>query len=295
MQPAALVDTLASIADTTGIVMDPQSWVPVGGGDINQAARLRDREGRAWFIKINHADRGDMFAAECEGLGELAAARDLGVPRAAGFGASEQFAWLVLEWLELTGASGNADRQLGRALAGMHRLTAEHFGWHRDNYIGTTSQPNGWADNWVDFFREQRLGQQLALAQQNGAPQSIIESGRQLTEQMDDWFRDYAPIPSLLHGDLWGGNRGTLADGRPVLFDPAVYYGDRETDIAMTRLFGGFSAEFYAAYDKEWPLDGGARQRQGLYNLYHVLNHFNLFGGSYLMQAEQLMQNLLSA
>ena len=276
--------------------MDPQSWVPVSGGDINQAARLRDREGRAWFIKINHADRVDMFAAECEGLGELAAARDLGVPRAAGFGASEQFAWLVLEWLELTGASGNADRQLGRALAGMHRLTAEHFGWHRDNYIGTTVQPNGWADNWVDFFREQRLGQQLALAQQNGAPQSIIDSGRQLTEQMDDWFRDYAPIPSLLHGDLWGGNRGTLADGRPVLFDPAVYYGDREADIAMTRLFGGFSAEFYAAYDKEWPLDGGASDNgRSLYNLYHVLNHFNLFGGSYLMQAEQLMQNLLSA
>jgi len=113
-------------------------------------------------------------------------------------------------------------------------------------------------------------------------------------QRLDDWFTDYAPAPSLLHGDLWGGNRGALADGNPVFFDPAVYYGDREVDVAMTRLFGGFSADFYAAYDKEWPLDEGVKQRQGLYNLYHVLNHFNLFGGSYLMQAEQIMQSLLS-
>ena len=112
--------------------------------------------------------------------------------------------------------------------------------------------------------------------------------------RLDSWFTDYSPVPSLLHGDLWGGNCGALADGSPVLFDPAVYFGDRETDIAMTRLFGGFGAEFYAAYVKEWPLDEGATQRQGLYNLYHVLNHFNLFGGSYLMQAEQIVQQLLA-
>jgi len=121
-----------------------------------------------------------------------------------------------------------------------------------------------------------------------------VASGHQLMAQLDNWFADYSPVPSLLHGDLWGGNRGTLADGSPVLFDPAVYFGDRETDIAMTRLFGGFGAEFYAAYVKEWPLAEGATQRQALYNLYHVLNHFNLFGGSYLIQAEQLVQQLLT-
>ena len=274
--------------------MDPQSWSSVSGGDINQAGRLADMDGQNWFIKLNHPDRVDMYAAECAGLGELVAADDICVPQVAGYGRSDQFAWLVLEWLDLTAASSQADQQLGRVLARMHRVTNETFGWHRDNYIGTTTQPNGCYASWPEFFREQRLGHQLALAQEKGAPASLVASGHQLMAQLDNWFTDYSPVPSLLHGDLWGGNRGTLADGSPVLFDPAVYFGDRETDIAMTRLFGGFGAEFYAAYVKEWPLAEGAEQRQGLYNLYHVLNHFNLFGGSYLIQAEQLVQQLLT-
>jgi len=274
--------------------MDPQSWESVSGGDINQAGRLNEFNGRTWFIKLNSPDRVDMFAAESDGLAELVAAKDIRVPQPAGYGGSKRFAWLLLEWLDLSGAASESDRQLGRALAVMHRLTTENFGWQRDNYIGTTAQPNGWAASWPDFFRQQRLGYQLDLAQRNGAPESIIAKGHQLMQRLDDWFTDYVPAPSLLHGDLWGGNRGTLADGNPVFFDPAVYYGDREVDIAMTRLFGGFGADFYAAYDKEWPLDEGVKQRQELYNLYHVLNHFNLFGGSYLMQAEQIMQSLLS-
>jgi len=294
VQAEALSTTLASIADSAGIVMDPQSWSSVSGGDINQAGRLADIDGQNWFIKLNHPDRVDMFAAECAGLGELAVADDICIPQVAGYGSSDQFAWLVLEWLDLTAASSQADQQLGRALARMHRVTTEAFGWRRDNYIGTTTQPNGWYESWPEFFREQRLGHQLALAQEKGAPASLAASGHQLMAQLDNWFTDYSPAPSLLHGDLWGGNRGTLADGSPALFDPAVYFGDRETDLAMTRLFGGFGAEFYAAYVKEWPLDEGATQRQGLYNLYHVLNHFNLFGGAYLMQAEQIIQQLLT-
>jgi protein-ribulosamine 3-kinase len=295
VQPAALSGTLASIAAATGIIMDPQSWVTVSGGDISQAAHLHDTGDRRWFIKLNDLQHGDMFAAECAGLRELATAKDICVPEVAGYGSSEQFAWLVLEWLDLAGLSGDTDHQLGQALAGMHRLTAANFGWSRDNYIGTTTQANGWACSWPDFFREQRLGPQLARAQQNGAADSVIETGRKLMVSLDNWFGDYVPVPSLLHGDLWSGNRGALADGSPVLYDPAAYYGDREADIAMTRLFGGYSEAFYAAYDKEWPMDEGAKQRQELYNLYHVLNHFNLFGGSYLMQAEQIMQRLLSA
>jgi len=295
VQPAALSDTLACIAEMTGIILDPQSWMSVRGGDINQAARLRDRDGCSWFIKLNNPNRVDMFAAECEGLRELATAKHIRVPQVAGYGSSEHYAWLILEWLDLADVPAAADHELGRALAGMHRMTAEHFGWHRDNYIGATAQPNGWLKSWPAFFREQRLGHQLALAQTNGAPASLLDSGHQLMARLDDWYSGYDPVPSLLHGDLWGGNRGVLADGSPALFDPAVYYGDRETDIAMTRLFGGFSADFYTAYDKAWPLDEGATDRQELYNIYHVLNHFNLFGDSYLAQAEHMLLRLLSA
>jgi protein-ribulosamine 3-kinase len=294
VQTAALSTTLESIADSVGIKLQPQSWLAVSGGDINQAGRLSDAEGRSWFIKLNHLDRVDMFAAECAGLGELAVVDDVYIPKAAGYGRSDQFAWLVLEWLDFAAISTAADQQLGRALARMHRVTTKSFGWHRDNYIGSTTQPNGWHASWPAFFRDQRLGHQFALAQSKGAPVSFIDSGQQLMAQLDNWFTNYSPLPSLLHGDLWGGNRGALADGSPLLFDPAVYFGDRETDIAMTRLFGGFGTEFYAAYVKEWPLAEGAAQRQGLYNLYHVLNHFNLFGGSYLIQAEQIVQQLLT-
>jgi protein-ribulosamine 3-kinase len=294
VQPELLSNTLTCIADLTGIVVEPRSWRPVAGGDINQAACVRDLDGRTWFIKLNKRDRADMFAAECEGLRELAAAEHVYVPQVAGYGSSDQCAWLMLEWLDLTGTSSAADRRLGKGLARMHRTTAEQFGWRRDNYIGASTQPNERLASWPAFFRERRLGHQLSLAKANGAPVSILESGYQLMERLDDWFGDYIPVPSLLHGDLWGGNRGALPDGRPALFDPAVYYGDRETDIAMTRLFGGFDESFYAAYDKEWPLDKGATQRQALYNIYHVLNHFNLFGGSYLTQAEHMLLRLLS-
>ena len=147
MQPEALSGTLANIADSLAIVMDPQSWEPVRGGDINQAGRLTDSNGRTWFIKFNNPDRVDMFAAECEGLRELAIIENICVPQAAGYGKSEHFAWLVLEWLDLAGAPEVSDQQLGQALARMHQITAGKFGWHRDNYIGTTTQVNGWVSN----------------------------------------------------------------------------------------------------------------------------------------------------
>ena len=294
MQTAALSTTLESIADSVGIKMQPQSWLSVSGGDINQAGRLADTEGRSWFIKLNQPDRVDMFAAECAGLGELAVVDDVYLPKAAGCGRSDQFAWLVLEWLDFAAISTSADQQLGRALARMHRVTAKSFGWHRDNYIGSTTQPNGWHASWPAFFRDQRLGHQFALAQSKDAPISFIDSGQQLMAQLDDWFTDYSPLPSLLHGDLWGGNWAMLSNGQPIIFDPAVYYGDREADIAMTRLFGGFPNEFYAAYNETWALDKDAENRQPLYDLYHVLNHFNLFGGGYLAQADRIVSALLT-
>jgi fructosamine-3-kinase len=190
---------------------------------------------------------------------------------------------------------GALQAQLGERLAMQHRVTAPRFGWHLENTIGATPQQNAWRDDWVHFFRERRLGVQLDLAFHNGLDSRIVDRGRDLGERCGAFFSSHRPVPSLLHGDLWGGNWGVVAGVRePVIFDPAVYYGDRETDIAMTRLFGGFGPRFYAAYQAAWPLDQAAGTRRTLYNLYHVLNHFNLFGGGYGQQAEAMIDKLLA-
>jgi protein-ribulosamine 3-kinase len=170
---------------------------------------------------------------------------------------------------------------------------APAFGWQRDNVIGSTRQANQRGDNWIDFWCDARLGFQLRLAVENGLSTKIVRNAETLRKRIPDFFDGYAPVPSLLHGDLWGGNWAVMPDGEPVIFDPAVYFGDRETDIAMTMLFGGFSPEFLAAYESEWPLNSGFRRRIDLYNLYHVLNHFNLFGGGYQQQADAMLNRLL--
>lgn len=171
--------------------------------------------------------------------------------------------------------------------------TSSPFGFAHDNFIGTTSQPNAWTNDWITFWREQRLGFQLELAACNGYGGELQKLGQQLMERLPELFADYHPIPSLLHGDLWGGNHAYTADESPVIFDPAPYYGDREADMAMTELFGGFDQEFYAAYRAAWPLNAGFATRKVLYNLYHILNHANLFGGGYARQAEGMMRRLL--
>ena len=153
---------------------------------------------------------------------------------------------------------------------------------------------NTQTEDWIEFWREQRLGFQLNLAKQNGASLSLYNKGTELLNNLYVFYSDYTPQASLLHGDLWSGNYGYLKEGTPVIFDPAVYYGDREADIAMTEMFGGFPDEFYSAYNQEWPLDKGYRQRKKLYNLYHILNHFNMFGGGYAMQAENMIEQLLN-
>ena len=175
----------------------------------------------------------------------------------------------------------------------LHRRAAPAFGWKRDNTIGATPQVNGWLDDWPAFFAQRRLGCQLDLARRQGAPSRLIEHGERLRAAVPAFFPGYSPRPSLLHGDLWGGNHG-YADGQPALFDPAVYFGDRETDLAMTELFGGFPASFMAAYRDAWPVDPGYATRKTLYNLYHVLNHFNLFGGGYAGQAQRMTEQLLA-
>jgi fructosamine-3-kinase len=233
-----------------------------------------------------------MFEAEAAGLAALRETGEIRVPDVLDCGSSDGESYIVLEFLDLEPASADAPGCLGRQLARLHRHAADRFGWHRDNTIGPTPQINTWHDDWAAFFRQHRLDYQVQLARANGY--DLSHSGKRLGRSLGRLFDNYEPVPSLLHGDLWGGNWGAV-DGDPVIFDPAVYYGDRETDIAMTLLFGGFGARFYEAYTAEWPLAAGHEDRIKLYQLYHVLNHLNLFGGSYLGRAERLLAELLQA
>ncbi len=263
----------------------------LGGGCINTALRLSDGE-HAWFVKTNGAERLDMFEAEAEGLAALADTDTLRVPRPLCTGTHDGQSYIVMEYIASGSAGANGQALAGERLAAMHRHTVERFGWHRDNTIGATHQPNAWRDDWIDFWREQRLAFQLELAARNGFP-NLARRGELLLDRFAALI-DHDPAPSLLHGDLWGGNITFDTNGQPVIFDPAVYYGDREADLAMTELFGGFGSDFYAAYRAAWPLDPGYRVRRELYNLYHILNHANLFGSGYAGQAQRMIDRLLA-
>lgn len=264
---------------------------PVAGGDISAAWRVDTKDGDL-FIKTGPHTAIDMFTAEAEGLSEIAATGAIRTPRVIAFGMSEETAFLALEWLSFDQAEALNDRLCGQQLAELHNNSKDRYGWHRDNTIGLTSQINTWNDSWIDFFREHRLHYQLRLAKDNGFSGELQTAGARLTKRMPVYFDSAEISASLLHGDLWGGNRSST-NGMPVIFDPAVYYGDRETDLAMTKLFGGFGAEFYAAYETECTPREGHEERQHLYQLYHVLNHLNLFGSAYLGQAMRLIEKLL--
>ena len=266
----------------------------MGGGSINQAFRL---PGDPWpfFVKINRAAAQTAFEAEAEGLALLRAAGGVAVPEVIAWGCIGETAWLALEWVEPGGRSSTAQRRLGEGLATQHRATNKRFGWHRHNTIGATPQHNTLAEDWLEFYRRERLEFQLELARQNGLPYQQLSQGTRLSGRLESFYSGYRPKPSLLHGDLWSGNWGADNAGTPYIFDPAVYYGDREADLAMTRLFGGFGADFYAAYEDQWPLAPGWERRVDLYNLYHLLNHFNLFGAGYLGQVAACLSRLLES
>ncbi len=280
------------ISDASGQAFDPRPPSGLGGGCINDAFRLSDGR-QDWFVKTNDADRLDMFEAEAEGLNTLAAADAIGVPQALCCGIFEGRSFIVMQHLQLGRGSSRDWTKAGHQLADLHRSSSDAFGWGRDNTIGATAQHNDWRQDWIVFWREQRLGFQLELAEQRGYGGRLQSLGELLLARFPALI-GHDPEPSLLHGDLWGGNIGFGQDGEPFIFDPATYYGDREAELAMTELFGGFSSDFYAAYRESWPVDPGYGVRRDLYNLYHVLNHLNLFGGGYGSQATAMMQRLLA-
>ncbi|MGH6954306.1 MAG: fructosamine kinase family protein, partial [Alphaproteobacteria bacterium] len=291
MLPAPLRTALeAAIGSATGPPFAIERATAVSGGCIHSSWVLESSSAR-YFAKMNGARFAATFDAEADGLLALAGA-GMHVPRPVAQGAADGRAFLVLEHLALGHGTGAGFRELGRRLARLHGHHGVEFGWHRDNFIGLTPQPNARCASWAGFWRRERLAPQLATAARNGHHGELQSLGEQVIEAVPQLLAGHAPAPSLLHGDLWSGNAGFLPNGTPVVFDPAVYHGDAETDLAMTELFGGFPESFYEGYREVRPIGEGYRVRRVLYNLYHVnlyhvLNHLNLFGEGYRAQAER--------
>jgi fructosamine-3-kinase len=290
----ALVATLKATPGALSVAGNghPGAWMRIGGSGSVSVWSLAIG-GARFFVKAAAPEDADMLFAEVDALAALRGAAAVRVPGAYASGKAEDAAFVAFEWLDI--ADGGRDASLGRALALLHAVTAPRYGWHRDNYIGTTPQQNGWGDDWVAFFRDRRLAPQLARATRNGCGGRLARDGERLLDCVPELLEGHEPAASLLHGDLWAGNAGRLADDTPVVFDPASYYGDREADLAMTELFGGFSPDFYAAYAEAAPLPPGYLRRRTLYNCYHVLNHLNLFGAAYRSRAEAMVAELVAA
>lgn len=263
----------------------------VYGGDINQAWRLTTAE-RDYFIKTNRKSLISMFEAEQIGLQEIHRSRSIRVPGVIGCGWEANQSFIVMEFLDLTGMTD--ETRLARKLAKMHRFTRDEFGFRIDNTIGSTPQINTDCENWVEFWQRRRLGYQLNLAGKNSLDSEMISRGEILCCDVGKFFSSYKPIASLLHGDLWRGNQGADREGNPVIFDPACYYGDHEADLAMMELFGQPGRGFFDAYSEVFEIDPGYPVRRDLYNLYHILNHANLFGGHYAGSARKLIEKLLA-
>ncbi|MEM6820953.1 MAG: fructosamine kinase family protein [Verrucomicrobiota bacterium] len=283
------MDSIAqAISEATGEVFAVENIEPISGGCINEAIKISDSS-RTFFVKLNWADQLDMFQAEEAGLREMADAGAVRVPQSICSGTANRKAFLVLEYIGLSSMNGKAEERLGCKLAEMHRTTSEHFGWWRNNTIGATPQINDPMETWPRFFAEKRLAFQCQLAEKRGLQ---LSGWQELCDRLEGFFGDEKIEASLLHGDLWGGNASMDEQGNPVIYDPATYYGHRETDLAFTEMFGGFGSKFYATYEEAWPVSQGYSQRKELYNFYHVLNHYNLFGGSYGSQAVQILARL---
>lgn len=288
-------DTISQhLESITGISLQSPETRSIGGGCINQGYQLVFQNTQnCYFVKLNRSTQIQMFQAEAAGLEAIAATETILVPRPLCWGTTGNHAYLVLNWLDLGGNHWQGWQKMGRQLARLHHLSQSDrgFGWTQQNTIGSTVQTNDWCTDWPTFWRDRRIVYQLQLGRRNGGH---FPRGDDLLAAIPDLLLDHAPKPALVHGDLWSGNAAITQTGEPVIFDPAPYYGDREVDLAMTELFGAFPTAFYQGYEQEWPLPTGHQQRKELYNLYHLLNHFNLFGGSYESSANRTIARLLA-
>lgn len=286
------LEQAAAVARALGLDEHGLHVDTVPGGDIAEASLLTGADGQV-FVKTLPLEQAGLLSAEADGLQALAEAGAVRVPRVIRRGMHDGFAWLALEYLELDQRSPRADERLGRQLAAMHGHTAEEFGWHRNNYIGRTPQINTRIDDWTVFFAAHRLGAQFDRLHRKQPDQGWKALKNEITAAWEKASSGHQPVPSLIHGDLWRGNAAAISDDTPVIFDPAVHYADRECDLAMAHLFGGFSEDFYEAYEKAWALPEGFETRRLHYKLYHMLNHANLFGGAYVQAADQLCRRIL--
>ncbi len=283
----SIVDKLS---EKTGQATIYLSQKPVSGGCIHKAQILETNRG-SYFVKTNDRHAVKMFKEEALALNAIRESNTLRCPAPILYGSTDTHSYLILEYVDFVPSSLHSMSGLGRNLANLHKIQSATFGWSSNNFIGSTPQNNEENHNWPDFFLENRLKYQIKLAESNGLR---LNKKSELFECYDFFFKDYSPTPALLHGDLWGGNIGFTKEGTPFVFDPASYYGDRETDLAFSEMFGGFSPEFYSAYNEAYPLDSGFKYRKRLYNLYHELNHFNLFGESYGTRANETINYLIN-
>lgn len=294
------------ISEVTGKSFEINQRRSVAGGCINQGYAVSGNTG-TYFVKFNQAAKLEMFEAEALGLRQMLATDTIRVPKPICVGTAVEYAYIVLEWLDLgIGNNTQSWEALGCQLAAMHCWqpfpsstfpnppefrgeSQNKFGWDVNNTIGSTPQINTWTSNWAEFFAEYRLGCQFKLARSRGSHFPLEAKVMAAVPKL----LNHQPQPSVVHGDLWGGNAGITTLGEPVIFDPAAYIGDREVDIAMTELFGGFPTAFYRGYNDICAMEEGYKRRKTLYNLYHILNHFNLFGGGYGSQANRMMEQII--
>lgn len=282
----------AAVAEATGVQAGVAGTRPLGGGDTCRALALELTDGRRFFVKHLEAGaaRPGMFPAEHLALARMAEARAVAVP--APVAAEEDF--LVLELFAQGRPAADWQEQLGRGLARLHERTRQsRFGFDQDNYCGLSPQPNGWHEDWTAFFRDRRLGPQLERFARANPHDPMVHQGQRLLGALETIISEPREPAALLHGDLWSGNAAATADGSPIIFDPAAYYGRREAELGMMRLFGGFGPRCEAAYAETWPLAEGSERRIAVYRLYHELNHLNLFGRAYYRRCRDTITAVL--
>ncbi|HSW53635.1 MAG TPA: fructosamine kinase family protein [Ignavibacteriaceae bacterium] len=268
-----------------------KSIFSLSGGCISDAFKVTTENGSNFFLKYNSSASNDMFIKEANGLKELSKTNAIRIPEVLGFDED----YILLEFIPTGSRKKNFFEEFGCKFAEMHKYNFESYGFYEDNYIGSNPQKNipdaKEKNDWVRFYFNKRILFQLELAERLGNSTDALRKGiSKLEDKIEDIIGNSKEKSSLLHGDLWGGNYIVDENGNAVLIDPAVYYGHREADLGMTKLFGGFNSEFYCAYNETFPLEDGYEYRENIYKLYHVLNHLNLFGGGYYSQALSIIK-----